>query len=200
MRLATPHRTPPRWYRGTVHRDTHRSPRSSFVKRARRGHRAHKQRAAHPRHSKENHWIKRCGLDLNFLFLPLFLSLPQDVQQCGVDYVGQVGSWTGLQCLGAFSVPGLFGGFECRVVTGSGMVKPGPLLSLEVIKGAPSVLCMLFLVRCRSVLVTFTWRVLDLIRFFPRFSLMSRITLTRFHLQRPLSVKRTKWKVELHGR
>ena len=48
-------------------------------------------------------------------------------------------------------------GFECRVVTVSEMVKPGLLLSLEMIKGGPSVLCMLFLVRCRSVLVTFTW-------------------------------------------
>ena len=40
--------------------------------------------------------------------------------------------------------------------------------------------------------VSLTWRVLDLIRFFQRFSQMSRITLTRVHLQRPLSLSKKK--------
>ena len=56
-------------------------------------------------------------------------------------------------------------------------------------------------VRSRSVSGTFTWLVSDLIRVCGRFSFMSRITLARFHLQRPLSQKKRKLVVgvvELH--
>ena len=58
---------------------------------------------------------------------------------------------------------------------------------------SPTVLCTLIPARFRSVSVTFTWRVLDFIRVFERFSSMAHITLTRFHLRRLVSFKNECW-------
>ena len=56
----------------------------------------------------------------------------------------------------------------------------------------PQLFCTLFLARFRSVSLIFTWRVFDFVRVFERFSLVSRITLARFHLQPSVLKKKTR--------